>query len=130
MSFPHVVAASHLNRQVSSESITRWCSISFGSTGVARDHHQWVHHSIWVDRCRARASHVGATLHLVRHLSIQMKWCTRWWCSRSTPADPNATRHPLVMLALDTCRSKCNVAPSGHALARRLSIQMIRRSHS
>ena len=128
--FPQVVAASHFDRQVSSESIARGCSIPFGSTGVEQDHHQWVQHSIWFVRCRARAPRVGATLHLVRHLSNKMKSSTRWWCSRCTPADPNAMRQPLVMLALNTCRSKCNVAPSADALARHLSIQIIRRTHA
>ena len=123
-------ASFHLDRQVSSEITTSGCTISFGSTGVEREHHEWVQHSIWFDRCRARASRVVATLHLVRHLSNQMKCCTRWWCSRSTLADPNAMRQPLVMLALDTCRSRCNAAPSGDALARHLSIQIIRRTHS
>ena len=87
-------------------------------------------HFILFDRCRARASRVDATLHLVRHLSNQMKYCTRWLCSRSTPAGPNAMRQPLVMFAFNTCRSKCNAAPSGDALARHLSIQFLRRTHS
>ena len=117
MRYQQVVAASHLDRQVSSESITRGCIISFGPTGVERDHYQRVQHFIWIDRCRARATRVGAPLHLARHLSNQMKGCIRWLCSRSTPAGPNAMRQPLAMLALDTCRCKCNAAPSGDALA-------------
>ena len=141
MFFPQVVAASHLDRQVSSESITRECSTSFGSTGVEREHHEWVQHSIlvrqvssesitsecdvsfgstcverehhqrvprciWIDRCRARASPVAAASHLNRQVSSEN---TTIGCNisfGSTGVEPNAMPHPLVMLSLDTCRTR------------------------
>ena len=68
MCLVQIVATSHVDRQVSSESISRGCIVSFGSSGVERVHHQRVQHYIWLDRCRARASRVGATYHVDRQV--------------------------------------------------------------
>ena len=147
MLFQRVVAASHLDRQASSESITRGCSfhldrqlsseiitsvcnIPFGSTGVEREHHECVRRIIWIDRCRARASPDGAALHLDRQvLSASItSGCRIAFGSASVEREHHQRVQHFIWF--DRCRTKCNVGPTLDAIARHLSNQMQCCTHS
>ena len=117
-------AAFHLDRQVSSEITTGGCNISCGSTGVEREHHEWVRRIIWIDRCRARASPEGAALHL--DWQVLSASITSGCHIAFGSAGVEREHHQWVQhfICFDRCRTKCNVAPTRGALAPHLSIQM------
>ena len=49
-----------------------------------------------LDNCRTKWTVAQTGDDLARHMSIQMKYYTLWWCSRSTPVDPKTMRQQLV----------------------------------
>ena len=114
----------HLVRQVTSKSITSGFNIAFGSTPVEPNEllHTLVMFSL--DTCRSKCDAATTGDTRARHMSIQMQRGTLRWCSCSTPVDPNDMSRSLVMLLLETCRTKWNVASAGDDLAWHLSIQM------
>ena len=70
---------SHLDRQVSTESITSHYNIVFGATGVEREHKRMVLYRIWIDKCRARASQAIAISCFDKQASSESttRWVTR-----------------------------------------------------
>ena len=124
MRFVQIVATSHVDRRVSRESITRGCSVSCGATGVERDHHQRVQHYIWLDRCRARASRVGAAYHLDQQVSSESttSGCRIAFGPAGVKREPHQWEQHLIWI--DRCRTKCKPAPTGDVIARHLLIKM------